>query len=460
MDASTQALLDDFSRLVRELMSHQPVKAGVTPLVPVLDEHLGQQVADLPVVVHTVPAHRWADFDIAIAAIADADPAHQVLGVRGGDQRHHQGLSDLISFAEEWGRFLRGSVDYLNVAIGPDTERATIAFGLHLFTVDGQPIVVGQRAANRQYGTSEGQFEVISAQPEHAAGFIERLNAEALTHSVLRGQVVSFVTNDYESTAGGLTFQPRPRLTADDVVLPDGVLDRVNQHVISMATHHDRLRAYGQHLKRGILLYGPPGTGKTHTVRYLIATASAQTTVILLSGRTLALVGEAARIARAHQPAIVVLEDCDLIAQDRQHDGGGGPMLFELLDAMDGLDADADVVFLLTTNRADLLEQALAQRPGRVDLAVQIGLPDLDSRSRLLRLYARGIAFSQTAIDAAAAATEQTTASFAKELVRRSVLIAALAEREPGDADLEQALADLLADTATLTRALLGVQDG
>lgn len=456
MESSTQELLDDFGRLLRELLQRQPVRAGVTPLVPVLDEHLGQQVADLPVVVHTVPAHRWADYDIALAALAATDPEHRLVGVRGGDQRHHQALSDLISYAEEYGRFLLGAVDYVNVAIGPDAERATVAFGLQVFRFDGHPVVVGQRAANPRYGSDEGQFEIIAAEPDLAAELISRLNADALTNSVLRGQVITFVSNDYQHTNAGLTFQHRPSLTADEVVLPDGVLDRVRQHVIGMAIHHDRLRDHGQHLKRGILLYGPPGTGKTHTVRHLIAAADPATTVVLLSGRTMGLVGQAARIARAHQPAIVVLEDCDLIAQDRRHDGGS-PLLFELLDAMDGLDADADVVFLLTTNRADLLEQALAQRPGRVDLAVQIDLPDATSRARLLRLYARDIAFTDEALHQAAVSGAGTTASYAKELVRRAVLEAAVAGHPPGDADLVQAQSELLADSETLTRALLGV---
>ena len=50
---------------------------------------------------------------------------------------------------------------------------------------------------------------------------------------------------------------------------------------------------------------------------------------------------------------------------------------------MDGLAEDADVVFLLTTNRADLLEPALASRPGRVDQAVHVDLPDREARRRL-----------------------------------------------------------------------------
>jgi cell division protease FtsH len=55
---------------------------------------------------------------------------------------------------------------------------------------------------------------------------------------------------------------------------------------------------------------------------------------------------------------------------------GENPLLFELLNEMDGLSEDADVIFTLTTNRPDLLEPTLAARPGRVDQATEIPLPD------------------------------------------------------------------------------------
>lgn len=68
---------------------------------------------------------------------------------------------------------------------------------------------------------------------------------------------------------------------------------------------------------------------------------------------------EACSVARTLQPAMIVVEDVE----------------------------DADVVFLLSTNRADLLEPALASQPGRVDQAVHIELPDRESRRRLVELY-------------------------------------------------------------------------
>jgi hypothetical protein len=53
--------------------------------------------------------------------------------------------------------------------------------------------------------------------------------------------------------------------------------------------------------------------------------------------------------------ARTLTEDVDLVATDRDFAPDGNPLLFSLLDAMDGVGTDADVTFALTTNRADIL---------------------------------------------------------------------------------------------------------
>jgi len=60
---------------------------------------------------------------------------------------------------------------------------------------------------------------------------------------------------------------------------------------------------------------------------------------------------------------------------------------------MDGLANDADILFLLTTNRAEMLEPALASRPGRVDLAHRDPSARCGSRRRLFDLYRQGLRF-------------------------------------------------------------------
>jgi len=135
--------------------------------------------------------------------------------------------------------------------------------------------------------------------------------------------------------------------------------------------------------------------------------------------------------------------------------------LFTLLNEMDGLDDDADVVFLLTTNRADLLEAALASRPGRVDQAVHIDLPDRAARRQLVELYRGALDVDLSGLAGVLDKTEGVTASFLKELLRRSAVIAADASRPKsklrvGAEHLDQALADLLDTRNQMTRAALG----
>ena len=180
------------------------------------------------------------------------------------------------------------------------------------------------------------------------------------------------------------------------------------------------------------MLYGPPGTGKTLTVRHLL-TLTPGKTAVLLTGTSIHYITQAAELARAMQPAIVVLEDVDLVVEER---GMHSPQTL-LFAVLDGLDGDADVPFILTTNRVQVLERARAERPGRVDLAIEIPLPD-------------------SAVDAAAERAIDTTGSFPKELFRRAVLAAAEGDREVTDADLAIALDELLDSSAQLARNLLG----
>ena len=77
-------------------------------------------------------------------------------------------------------------------------------------------------------------------------------------------------------------------------------------------------------------------------------------TVILLSGMGLHFIAEACGLARLVEPAMVVLEDVDLVAESRSFRPGlDNPLLFQVLNEMEGLAGDADVAFLLTTNRID-----------------------------------------------------------------------------------------------------------
>src|SRR5699024_589673 len=121
---------------------------------------------------------------------------------------------------------------------------------------------------------------------------------------------------------------------------------------------------------------------------------------------------------------------------------------------MDGLDDDADIAFVLTTNRVDVLEEALALRPGRIDLAVPIPLPSAALRARLFARSSRELPVTAAGCEAAAEAAAGTTGSFPKEAVRRAVLDA-LADGEPvDDARLVASVVALRAEGEELRAAM------
>jgi ATP-dependent 26S proteasome regulatory subunit len=190
--------------------------------------------------------------------------------------------------------------------------------------------------------------------------------------------------------------------------------------------------------------------------------------VILTTGLGLGLLRPVAQLARSLAPSMVVIEDIDLIAQERgQPFGHAGPLLFELLNEMDGLRDDSDIIFALTTNRPDILEPALAARPGRIDLAVELPLPDAQGRRRLLQLYARGLELRDVDLEAIVARTEGATPAYIKELLRKAAVLAAAESTDGAEhadlvvtaAHLETALAEL-DEGGRLAQRLLGLRPG
>jgi hypothetical protein len=451
--------VNQFARSFQNFLEAMTQAAGgggrLTSLGETLRDFLGVEFNSVDPVTEEFLPHQAVDVDYAARRLVEEQKG-ELIGVSGPHRVHVDSFLEFLVHAHF--QYEVGPVSYTRVATGPSSDRRVISFGVSMLRMDGVPLAVLHRAANRQFGRESYTLEVLCPESEVLDRYLSRLRDLMASQSVLRGQVISFQPDQFDQHDAGnaLRFLERPSVSAEQVILPEGLRERVTRHVVGIGTRREALAAAGQHLKRGVLLYGPPGTGKTHLVRHLL-TLTAGTTAVLLTGRTLALLNDATKLARANQPAIVVLEDCDLVAEQRGGDTNAA--LFETLEALDGLDGDADITFILTTNRPDLLERALVERPGRIDLAVEIGKPDVDARGKLLRLYAGEIGFTDSALLAAAEQSEGATASFAAELVRRSVLNAAEEERAPVDADLLAALADMMSETETFTRTLLGGGD-
>jgi ATP-dependent 26S proteasome regulatory subunit len=141
----------------------------------------------------------------------------------------------------------------------------------------------------------------------------------------------------------------------------------------------------------------------------------------VFSANTIKFLSEAMSLVREVGPSVVVLEDVDLVAEARENMAAGGSCLLNvLLNEMDGLASDSTVLFVLTTNRPEVLEPALAARPGRVDQAIEIDFPDHRERCRLLEHYSRNLAIAPELVEATSRRVGKVSAAFLKELVRRA----------------------------------------
>ena len=427
-----------------------------------VSDHLGRDPAGLPVLAERFAVLEHPNLQLALDALLAGGEGQSVVGLPT-EVRHYSDFSLAGLLA---GRFHGpgdpSPIEYVNLPVDVDSSLPCAQLAVYLLRREGVPVVVFLLRSDERSGGGLG-VEVLAPERHQAEEFLRHLRELMLERNVYRGKLLGFSFGEYGGF--GMTFQRLPTLTRDQLVLPAEDFEAIERHTVGIAEKAEVLRAAGRHLKRGLLLYGPPGTGKTLSVMYLCSRMPGRTT-LLLSGPGASALGQAVALARALQPSMVVLEDVDLVAMERTMPGmETNPLLFSLLNEMDGLAEDADVIFVLTTNRVELLEPALTARPGRIDQAVEIGLPGEESRQRLFRLYLRGVAHDVGSLDGLVGRTNGASAAFIKELVRRATLLAADEGGVPllvSTGHLERAVDDLLEHSAPILRSMLGAaqEDG
>jgi cell division protease FtsH len=437
-------------------MADRALPQRSSPLTRRLSEHLGGVGDDVSSTSMSVPVVERVNVQLALDAFAASTDRFDVIGLQS-DIGNYGGVSLTGMVTGSWHGPGEAARQYVAVDIGVGESIDCLKSGLVLTGIDGEPVVALMYASENY--RQELIVEVVGATQAAADGFLARLRELMHEHNAFRGKVVAFSFGMHGEF--GLTFVKLPAVGRDDVVLGPGELEAIEAHSIGITEHADGLRAAGQHVKRGLLLYGPPGTGKTHTISYLVGAMRDRTTIILAGG-AVGAVGQAGTIARSLQPATIVIEDVDLIAMDRQLPGGDhNALLFQLLNEMDGLAEDADVLFVLTTNRVEMLEPALAARPGRIDQAIEISLPDARARRRLVELYTgRPLDPHNASDDDLVERLDGVAPAFIKELARRAQLVELRGDASSSTSSLVVALDAMLEHaTPVLRRSLAGPAD-
>ena len=448
-------------RWLLEMESNQLEPATETHKI--LSRHFnGVPLNELVVNSRRFPEHVRADLQLAIDHVLGGRDDLQLHGL---SQKHaHEGLSfRALTESDKHYRVKVGPLTFSEIDIGSEQPIRCLSNGLWLAIEDQDipfAVVLGSRP--NHYGGGV-QIEYVTRNTETAQeladSFFGDLQEQVENSKCYRGKILSFEqTDDYHGRVAGVKVHELKRVERDEVILPQKTLDLLDRNVIDFVRQRPELKKRGMNLKKGLLFFGPPGTGKTHTVHYL-SRALPDTTTLIIASEQIGLLSRYMTLARLLQPSLVIIEDADLIARQRDQMGTCEEVLLnKLLNEMDGLRADAEILFVLTTNRPEALEQALTARPGRIDQAIEFPLPDETGRRQLATLYTGNQKIEPDSIDLVVSRTEHTSAAFIKELMRRATQYAIArgseSEIEPGD--IKMAVEEMLFSGGAFNRRILG----
>jgi cell division protease FtsH len=227
-------------------------------------------------------------------------------------------------------------------------------------------------------------------------------------------------------------------VTFDDVAGIDEAKEELTE-IVEFLKNPSRFTRLGGRIPRGVLLCGPPGCGKTLLAKAIAGEAdvpffsiSGSDFVEMFVGVGASRVRDLFKQAKENSPCIIFLDEVDAVGRRR----GGGfttgghdereQTLNAILVEMDGFEATDQIIVIAATNRSDVLDPALT-RPGRFDRQVQVPLPDLLGRKRILEVHAKDVQLADTVdLDRVARGTPMFSGADLAAVINEAAILATM----------------------------------
>jgi hypothetical protein len=243
-----------------------------------------------------------------------------------------------------------------------------------------QFMLIMQSSTRQSYGYASDSVGLIYSEPDETAviTFVRGLLQEA---NPFKNRVV-LINRDLR------TIRSRVSDRSWNDVIPHQRAREELDFIAASIRDREMLKAEGLTIKRGLLLSGPPGDGKSTAIECFVNSIAGEATIIIVEA--VEHIRAVYHLAQTLAPAVVILEDLDLMTKSRQNPYASvakDDVTGELLQVLSGGSAYGDIVTIATTNHPEAIDEALAKRAGRFDAHVRMGYPSDEDKQRILDLY-------------------------------------------------------------------------
>ena len=223
--------------------------------------------------------------------------------------------------------------------------------------------------------------------------FLYSFNRQAIT------DIIKYVNDNYGNNKIRYYFNNRGEVallsditnkTFDNIFLNDGIGHIIKNDLEAFKNSRDKYKALGLKYKRVYCFYGEAGTGKS-SLSIAIANQTKRNILSINTSKDMDDSVLISLISNRPKNAIILFEDIDCLFKnlDRNPDDKGssenkGVTLSCVLNILDGCYTPNDVIFIITTNHIDKLDDAI-KRDGRSDLAIHITKPNEETKQRYVK---------------------------------------------------------------------------